>query len=231
MEGISRIRPLVISLLATSAWSARHPSGVFQDSHTRGMKQAALSPFVDVLNGASQAISGVISGVTFGTVKPGYYVNASDGTLTANANLNLNAPLSTTCCNVSFSESGGLTNRTLYASSQTGSIFPVAWPGWTGDIARVGNATAGAALGREVNGAQGTFFFGDHINNQTGQIQTDWYTISAQYRPNSPFYGYQFGNEYFNFLFGGGNVSTPYTGTATPVPNGVRRLLGLLRLL
>lgn len=36
-------------------------------------------------------------------------------------------------------------NATIYAYSQTGTVFPIAWPGWTGQVTRVGNNTFGAA--------------------------------------------------------------------------------------
>jgi hypothetical protein len=36
-------------------------------------------------------------------------------------------------------------NGTGYGYVESGQVFPVAWPGWTGDIARTGNISVGAA--------------------------------------------------------------------------------------
>lgn len=62
------------------------------------------------------------------------------------------------------------------------------------------------AVGRAVDGAQGTFFFGDHIDNQTGLVQTDWYTFSGQLKPNNTLFGYDIGNKEFNFFLCGPNA-------------------------
>eukprot|EP00884_Botryococcus_braunii_P019023 jgi/Botrbrau1/5804/Bobra.0155s0026.2 len=144
---VSRTPLVFVFLVAARGCLARQPIVLQgeQEGHARGLKQAILSPVANVINGAAQGVGSVVSGVTLGTVKPGFFVNASDGTLTGNAFVDLNAPLSSTCCNASISTSGGFTNGTVYASALSGQIFPVAWPGWTGDIARIGNISAGVA--------------------------------------------------------------------------------------
>lgn len=84
-------------------------SGPLRRVHTRALRQAIFNPFADAINNVAQGVTNVVSSLSAGTIVPTFYSNASDGTATVNANLNLNVPLSFGCCNVSFGGSGGVT--------------------------------------------------------------------------------------------------------------------------
>eukprot|EP00884_Botryococcus_braunii_P019015 jgi/Botrbrau1/5798/Bobra.0155s0021.1 len=222
MEMIVWVAPLVAVLLVACGCSATQTQNlqVLQDPHTRNMKQAAFGPAVDMINDAAYDASGMIRDASGGVVNPGYYVNASDGTLTGNGNVDLKTPLSRTCCNFTAAFSDGIINGTAYAYEQSGQIFPVPLPNLPGDVVRIGNASAGVAVGQAVNGAQATTFAGDHMDNETSTLETDRFAFSGQLKPNTPVTGYDMGSSEFGFAYSGGNVSDLYTGTGTPVNNG-----------